>query len=1229
MATRKGKPPHIGQAQWDFILKTRAAIDNDASGFFRSNNWRSILPNGGTHQSNLLNTGTQKSSVESFYVKGIAAWVPHRLINNHIPSCPNCESNRNVDVVKSRWLTCPKVLFGLGSHRYLDTVLYPCVKCKKHFAGYNKKSMQVDAHVYFSYFNFFLSGGYAVDEQLYRYLVLHASTEATSIIARKLKAMAYEAYFDDYQLYLQAVGLEKIRPACKKRRTIASYLPRADNIHPSLVAATRKKNDLSGKLQRLRMECNGAKVRLEADYEFKHMLDDKDNHNVHGRGNKMKGLGSTKLRKLIAHGIISTKALLRATPASYPEFINKKRQSVIPAWKQIVKDFYKEREKEWTNLSKRVQEVEAEYKDVLEEVTEIANAMAEEYEAELQEGNGVSRRPPLFSKMEDKLCYNGRFLSKYRIDQVVSIAFHYRRAFQESKMMGLRATMLKIDYNYKLASKIHVWTGQGQSFPPYKCIITIHNEDGLTVFWKALKHSESLSEIGPDLLRLRERLNRINITFKSKQRLEAAKEVYAAEDFQAFLASKPSKKYFGPAEQAVKVCYVDNCCGVCISIKKLFPGCLVKLDAFHWMKRWNDIMFDCKSAEAGIFRGLIHKALFLVEATEYEEARQRLITHKKKTTPTVKEILREANSVIPPPDVLRRNVEAVFDYCNAKDAETERLLSLRRDDDTSPTPNRFFKNSAKNRDVIRNQFRHIDRGCLSDPPDTLVNIFRRNDETKVTYVARGTNTNERDNLDLAHSILAATHIGIDRAERLMANYFEEKNGSKAIRRLGEEDFGTHHTEKLLLLNSFAQSVGYSSHELPYVDVSAPSTSVVEEFLGFRNAASRSMLHPIDIADDEEAIEDAEDEEHEMSEVDHLALESTNNIIDDLDIEVFGTEEDYEDFVNNSSIISSERQLQLIEAAEAAKTSDERHRDQIQRELLRLIPETTGRRESTMQAFTRLTNRNVWVPFRLPNSAIAATEVDKEEESLFDEWMEARKYSVDVKTGPRSFKAFANDWNNEVSRRFSEWSKGDDSIVQIRLKSIALLQQFNEERKKQQRLQAASTDRDEERQRLNAVFRDSRAGLELRLPAHVVTPPVYVHNGGPVAFGNPVTLNATIAVAAVADITNAPFHGRINAPFRMTLPQLPKVPPPRPVTKHFRSKRYCIVCGWRKVEHTTEEGKGGRDKKGNVNCFRAFCGNCFRMASNHDDGVPFGPECTYPTNAFCTKNVAEWWEYRVR
>jgi transposase len=48
-------------------------------------------------------------------------------------------------------------------------------------------------------------------------------------------------------------------------------------------------------------------------------------------------------------------------------------------------------------------------------------------------------------------------------------------------------------------------------------------------------------------------------------------------------------------EQSVKVVYVDICCNVYKVARKCFPGALVKLDAFHWLKRWGDVLQDAKT----------------------------------------------------------------------------------------------------------------------------------------------------------------------------------------------------------------------------------------------------------------------------------------------------------------------------------------------------------------------------------------------------------------------------------------------------------------------------------------------------------------------------------------------------------------------------------------------------------------------------------------------------------
>jgi hypothetical protein len=117
--------------------------------------------------------------------------------------------------------------------------------------------------------------------------------------------------------------------------------------------------------------------------------------------------------------------------------------------------------------------------------------------------------------------------------------------------------------------------------------------------------------------------------------------------------------------------------------------------------------------------------------------------------------------------------------------------------------------------------RHIDGGCLSDPDN--FNLFRYNPRTGRVYVAWGTNTNERDNLDLAHRILTATHIGLHCAERLMYCYFEQSNDRKRVRRLGEDDYGTHAIESLAFINSCCKSLGFLE-ESPYAKITMPTVN---------------------------------------------------------------------------------------------------------------------------------------------------------------------------------------------------------------------------------------------------------------------------------------------------------------------------------------------------------------------------------------------------------------------
>jgi hypothetical protein len=256
-----------GAVQHDYIKKVREQINREGVGFLNNNNWREISPKGGIHDISLLNKNNKITThVDAFYVKSIASWVPHLIIENHVPQCPKMNS--------------PKILYGVDGHKYLDTLLYPCRGCARMFAGHNKTSMQLDAQVYYGYFNYYLGKNYAVDEQLYRQIIFASTRESTSSISRRRLAGAYDAYYRDYQLYLSAVGRNKIRPK-KKQRTLDTFLQPATEDRQR-ARLEQKKNEKASIVKHLQLSLTAAKNRQEADVVFSTILCDKTNHNVTG-----------------------------------------------------------------------------------------------------------------------------------------------------------------------------------------------------------------------------------------------------------------------------------------------------------------------------------------------------------------------------------------------------------------------------------------------------------------------------------------------------------------------------------------------------------------------------------------------------------------------------------------------------------------------------------------------------------------------------------------------------------------------------------------------------------------------------------------------------------------------------------------------------------------------------------------------------------------------------------
>lgn len=460
--------------------------------------------------------------------------------------------------------------------------------------------------------------------------------------------------------------------------------------------------------------------------------------------------------------------------------------------------------------------------------------------------------------------------------------------------------------------------------------------------------------------------------------------------------------------------------------------------------------------------------------------------------------------------------------------------------------------------------------------------------------------------------------------------------------MNQQDHGTYFTEKLLHLNSYALTVGFSEDEVPFGDVSGPTENTIEEHMGFLYRLPRNIedvSNPTDSSSNnrqyvttlpDETEEDGGDDSDNNGVSDGDAVQNLQEGYgEDMDVELELDGNELRD-PTQAETEATERQLENLDVAEIARRRDEANKRLIEDEMRKLLPQE-GSRESTLDAFKRLTDKSPWIPFRPRDSAVPPSDIDREEGRLFDEWRP--NYSRDPRAQPhKQFRQFAADWNVEVSRRFKAWSSGEN-IVQIRLKSEIQLQQYDDHNRGLASLQAVAPREDAHRDMVDATFRANRAMMPPTGAAFNVTPPTYVaYPGGRTPFGVPLTLNSTIAQGAVTQYNPANIQAQQmhRQPYTMALPNLPTVPQPRPVRKVFKSKKYCIVCGYRKNVHVVAlEGKGGIDKDGNINCTRQYCGRCGDMKEHHPEGE-MGPKCTrnIRANGICDTNVANWYDYKL-
>jgi len=855
------------------------------------------------------------------------------------------------------------------------------------------------------FFNFHLGKKFAVDEMLYSFITASYKVP-TSQIYQQLVDMTTDRYLSDYQYYLHAIRVNKIRvqrpdrtEADHQQKTIDKHL-QADKRSP----AERTLQDLNKRKRDLSLGITSAEAHNNDPIHFDDLERLKSNRNT--REPLLPSLGTKKLRDLRTAGITSGRELVDYVGIPPRWSFCRKKSDMFEKWRYQVSSEFMKRQRALEKLRRQLTKLEEQIEEASNNVAVeqcVADQIAEEEGASAPapppDANirtcEIPERPHLFTKMKDPQGYNARILSLSRIESIQMTEFLHRKPMQLSKMVCLPSKILKFDFEYKIPKKIHVYQGKGKSFKPYKNLLVVQNENCQTVFWKIGIGSESISAIEKALRELKER----------------------------------------NPEQVLAI-YIDRCCDWRPRLKAIFPDALMLLDVFHWDKRWDGLLAEPTSMEAKIFRGLLKRATFVVERGEYERAktvvRQRLIKAKKLSPneqPTHRQIMKEARSVIPPPATLRNNVMAVLRYIFMFDLSIEVRKATRNAEDQSELPRSFFKPlTTKLRDLINQQMKHVDSGCLSDPAN--LQLHRQNPKTNVIYTARGTSSVENGNLYI--DSLTGKAIGIARADRLLGTFFEIDNDRKRINRLGEwagYDIFTHRTERLAMLNSLAKSAGYTDDELPYPELNIPpmlKDVIAKAEMGFD-------LAPSTTGSTTDVLTEMQNELAEGAPInpatEPIGTAQQQEEVEEEEAEEQGDVPETED-PNTGDEPAGEDDVELAEFLEDVDNLQNNDDEELDITVARLLPEIQ-QHETTMQAFKRLTSQQPWIPFF--NGAGTKTALDEEEEALFQQMKDKFNRHV-APSAPRGYLEFETAWNIEVANRYQRSIEEGEDVILIHRKS---------------------------------------------------------------------------------------------------------------------------------------------------------------------------------------------------
>jgi len=246
-------------------------------------------------------------------------------------------------VSNARWINSPKTLCGIGSHKYLDTMLYPCNHCKRHFAGTNKTSMSHDSDRTLGFFNMKLSKRFTVDEDLYSFIIAGWKMP-TAQLRQQLEDITTQKYLSDYKYYLHALRCDKIKlhrhEVCLEDRaqeTVDRHLREVSTTERTLA-------EVRANMVWSRLRYQSALNTFRSSIPFQELMNVKSDNNNSNR--MLKKLGKKKLEQLMEAGILSGRELLECNGIPPRWNATRGTRNTFNGWKHLIKQQYSDWKKE-------------------------------------------------------------------------------------------------------------------------------------------------------------------------------------------------------------------------------------------------------------------------------------------------------------------------------------------------------------------------------------------------------------------------------------------------------------------------------------------------------------------------------------------------------------------------------------------------------------------------------------------------------------------------------------------------------------------------------------------------------------------------------------------------------------------------------------------------------------------------------------------------------------------